>query len=341
MEHEIDYAPGRTGTDQVLFAHDGNLGRILLNRPKAINSLNAEMCRAILEQLRLWADDPAIKTVTVEGAGERGLCAGGDVKSLRQAVVADPKSPAPAEFWETEYEMNQLIADYPKPYLAVMDGVCMGGGLGISAHGSIRLVTPRSKLAMPETIIGFFPDVGMLHLLSRMPGEFGTFLALTGRTIGAGDALAAGLADHLIAEADIQPHLAATAAGGVVAAAPAAPEPELFGAGWIAECFVGDDAQAIVQRLGDHDDEGARRAAEDITARSPFAVSVTLAALRRAAELSLSEVFAQDLRLSRHFATDPDFLEGVRCQLVDRGDTPQWRHRSLADVDPAEVAALF
>ena len=341
MDHEIDYAPGRTGSEQVLFAHDGNLGRMLLNRPKAINSLTTEMCVAMLDQLERRAEDPAIKAVSIQGAGERGLCAGGDVKALRQAIVDDPKSTAPVDFWTAEYRLNKLIAEYPKPYIAIMDGIVMGGGMGVSTHGSIRLVTERTKVAMPETIIGFFPDVGVLYSLARVPEEFGTFLALTGTTIGPGDTLAAGLADHPITQDDIDAHLAAVAAGGVVSSFPPNPEPELFGAAWIVECFTGDDAAAILKRLRKHADPAAQQAADQIEARSPFSVAVTLAALRRAADLSLPEVLDQDLKLAGHFATEPDFLEGVRAQLVDRGDKPKWRHKSPAKVNADEVAALF
>lgn len=341
MDHEIEYAPGSTGSEQVLFAVDGQLGRILLNRPKAINSLNHEMCAALSTQLDEWADNPAIKAVVVLGAGDRGLCAGGDVKSLRAHLIENPDSPEPIDFWTTEYRMNQKIADYPKPYLAIMDGVCMGGGMGVSAHGTLRLVTERSKIAMPETIIGFFPDVGMLHLLARTPGQLGTHLAMTGTTIGAGDAIAAGLADHLIDSDQIADHLAATASAGVIAPFGQTPDPELAGAAWIEECYQGDDAVEIHRRLCEHTDPAARRAAEAMAERSPFSVCVTLAALRRAESMTLTEVLAQDLRLADHFRSEPDFLEGVRCQLVDRDDTPTWRHKNLAAVDPAEVADLF
>lgn len=341
MDHEIDYAPGRTGTDEVLFAHDGNLGRMLLNRPKAINALTAAMCEAMRDQLQRWGDDPAIKAVSVQGAGERGLCSGGDVKAVRELAAGGSTAEAPMGFWETEYQMNQLIAEYPKPYIAIMDGIVMGGGMGVSTHGSIRLVTERAKIAMPETIIGFFPDVGVLYPFARIPGEFGTYLALTGCTIGAGDALAAGLADQLIASDDIDSHLAAVAAGGVVSSFPPNPEPASFGADWIAECFTGDDAALILQRLREHPEPAARQAAEQIEARSPFAVAVTLAALRRAARLTLPEVLAQDTVLARHFVTEPDFSEGVRARLIDRDNTPRWRHKSLAEVDLGEVVALF
>lgn len=328
--------------DEVLFSQTGALGRITLNRPKAINSLTTGMCAAILAQLRIWADDDSIGAVAVTGNGERGLCAGGDVKALRQQMV-DGGGTASLGFWETEYAMNSAIANFEKPYLAVMHGATMGGGLGVSAHGSHRLVTATSKLAMPETIIGFFPDVGMLKLLADAPGEYGTHLAMTGTTVDGAQGIAAGLADGLLDPADAD---AVESLLHKVSEDPSTLK-SLPGAGpaelptWIDECYTGDDAAAIVERLKAHGDPAAAEAADQIEARSPFSVAVTLAAIRRAAGATVDEVLAQDLQLCRHFRSEPDFAEGVRCQLVDRGDTPQWRHRSLADVDPAEVAALF
>ncbi|GAB3715479.1 enoyl-CoA hydratase/isomerase family protein [Mariniluteicoccus flavus] len=335
---ELAYAPGTHGTDEVLFATGDGLGHVLLNRPKAINSLTTAMCRSMFTELERWADDDTVGAVVIRGAGERGLCAGGDVKAVRQAIVDDPGTTAPMEFFETEYRLNQLIAEYPKPYVAVMDGVCMGGGLGVSAHGSHRLVTERSKLAMPETIIGFFPDVGMTHLLAHAPGEFGTMLALTGRTIGAGDAIAAGLADTVASDPEAYARAVAEGAEGRREPVPA---PELAGASWIDECFSGDSATDIVARLAAHPDPAANEAADQIAQRSPLSVAVTLRAVREAALMSVEEVLAQDLRLADHFRREPDFLEGVRCQLVDRGDTPTWRHASLAEVSDAEVEGFW
>lgn len=330
-------------SDEVLFNQTGGLGRITLNRPKAINSLTTAMCAQILAQLETWAVDDSITAVAVTGAGDRGLCAGGDVKALRQEMLDNPDGTASVDFWEDEYQMNAAIVGYPKPYLAIMNGATMGGGLGVSAHGSHRLVTNNSKLAMPETIIGFFPDVGMLKLLADAPGEYGTHLAMTGSTIDAAHAIAAGLADTVLDPAgpeDVEELLAGVATDpSVLDDLPRSPGAEL--PGWVDECYTGDDAAAIVERLRTHGDPDAAAAADLIEARSPFAVTVTLAAIRRAAGASTAQVLAQDLKLCQHFRSEPDFAEGVRCQLVDRGDTPQWRHASLAEVDPAEVAALF
>ena len=168
---------------EVLLNVEGALGRITLNRPKAINSLTLEMVRSITEALEQWRSDDRVRAVLIEGAGERGLCAGGDIRALYDAAKADDDS-LPKAFWSEEYRLNAALSHYPKPVVGLMDGVCMGGGVGITAHGSHRVVTERSKVGMPETGIGFVPDVGGTYLLSRAPGEFGTHLALTGTPVG-------------------------------------------------------------------------------------------------------------------------------------------------------------
>lgn len=342
---DIPFQPGRTDSQQVLFAETGALGRILLNRPRAINALDTEMCHAVSVQLQEWADDGP-RYVSIEGAGGRGLCAGGDVKGIRAAHLADPQATTGTDFFTTEYAMNARIAHYPRPYIAIMDGVTMGGGLGISAHGSIRIVTERSRLAMPETIIGFYPDVGMLHVLNGLPGLFGTHLALTGTTIDGGAALALGLADAAAPSDRVDSFLNKVSAGidpqELLAHRDFAPDSDILdNQGWIDECYAADSAAEILGRLEQHADPRAREAAAAIAIRSPFSVSVTLAALRRTATLTVDEVLAQDTILATNFLREPDFFEGVRCQLVDRGQHPHWRHRSLADVPPAEVEAMF
>ena len=174
-------APGHT-TD-VAYAVTHRIGRVRLNRPRAVNSLTSAMCESMLVQLTQWAADETVGAVFIDGAGDKGLCAGGDVRALRELILAGDEAAA-MRLWELEYALNALIADYPKPYVAWMDGVVMGGGVGVSAHGSQRLVTQRATVAMPETIIGFFPDVGGLYHLAHAPGELGTHVALTGLPVG-------------------------------------------------------------------------------------------------------------------------------------------------------------
>ena len=342
MRHtEFAARPGMT--DEVRYARDGDLGRILVNRPRVINVLNDQMVASILAQLQDWACDDDVSAVSIEGSGERGLCAGGDVRALRTGVIA--RSGEAVKFWAHEYVMNAAIAAFPKPFVAFMDGVVMGGGVGLSAHGSLRLVTERSRVAMPETTIGFSPDVGSLFLLSRAPGETGTHLAMTGLPVGGADAIRCGLADALIDSQDIPAIIARLAAGesldagigDTTAVGDLAAQRE-----WIDPCYAGNDAVAIMRALQEHPSPGAGQAAEILATRSPLAVSIALEAVRRASRMTtLAQVQAQDLTLAGALADSADFVEGVRALLGDRDNAPHWQHRSLADVDPAEVARHF
>lgn len=305
----------------VLFEVQGGVGRITLNRPRAINALTTAMLADIGEQLSAWRDEPSVERVHLVGAGERGLCSGADVRTLRADVLERGEVSAEV-FFSVEYAVDALIATYPKPMRADLFGITMGGGLGLSAHCSERVVRADSRLAMPETNIGLFPDVGLLYELSRAPGELGTHLALTGGSVGAEDAVLVGLADRVEGEAP---------AGVLIWQRP-----------WIDECYAGDDPLAIVQRLAEHDDPEARATADVLRQRCPFAVAVSLAAIRRAALLpDVMSVLAQDLALAVPMVLRPDFAEGVRAQLVDKDRNPSWRPARLEDVDPTEVAALF
>jgi enoyl-CoA hydratase len=295
------------------------VGRIRLNRPRQINALTVPMMQALSRVLDDFAADDAVTSVELTGAGERGLCAGADVRALRERALSGGDV---REFFETEYGVDLQVAGFPKPYRAVMTGITMGGGLGLSAHGSVRVVDATSRLAMPETQIGLFPDVFMTPLLARMPGETGTHLALTGTSVNAADALRLGLAD----EAD-----------GPL------PDPDpALAAPWIAECYTGNDPAAILARLEQHADPAAREAAAEVRRRSPLSVAVTLEALRRAATVaSLPDLLPQELGLAIRLATGPDFAEGVRAQLVDRDRTPRWTHDRVEDVSRGEVLGYF
>ena len=338
---EFRARPGMT--DDVLYARDGCLGRILLNRPQVINALTGQMVISVLAQLRDWAGDDKVATVSIQGAGDRGLCSGGDVRALRTVLMQG--SAGALQFWALEYEMNAAIDSYPKPFVAFMDGIVMGGGVGISAHGSLRLVTERSRVAMPETAIGYFPDVGSLFLLSHAPGEIGTHLAMTGLAIGGADAVTAGLADALIESRDIARLTERLAAGeslkSDVGSTSTVGDLDADRS-WIDACYSGNDPVAIMQALRAHPAPGARRCADVLRTRSPLAVSVALEAIRRAGRMdTLAQVLEQDLMLGGAFAGSPDFVDGVRALLVDRDNAPHWRHGSLEDVDPAEVSRLF
>jgi enoyl-CoA hydratase len=344
----VSTQPVRTALDddfaaggQVVFGRIGRLGRVRLNRPEVINALTTAMVVVVREQLEAWADDDAISSVLIDGAGDRGLCAGGDVRALRTSFRDG--TGAADEFWTQEYRLNAAIAHYPKPFVAIMDGIVMGGGVGISAHGRVRLATERSRIAMPETAIGFFPDVGSLYLLSRVPGELGTHLALTGASISGTDAIACGLADAVIDSESIDDVVLQLADGESLTLPEVAGTGELAThRGWIDACYAGDDPAAILQALRSHPSAGARAAADVLATRSPIAVAVTLEAIRRARTMtSVDEVLRQDRVLAHAFAAEPDFVEGVRAMLVDRDHAPAWSHTSLSDVPRAKVLRMF
>jgi enoyl-CoA hydratase len=332
---------------EVLFERRGRLGLMTLNRPRAVNALTAGMVNVLFGQLTAWADDDGVATVLVRGAGDRGLCAGGDIVAIYEDMLAG--GGLTADFWQAEYRLNSLIARYPKPYVALMDGLVLGGGVGISAHGSVRVVTERTRMGMPETTIGFAPDVGGTLLLSRAPGEAGTHAALTGAHLSGADALYLGLADHFVPSDRLEDLLAALeseAAEAAVGRYSEAPPPSALEQQreWIDSCYASDDAEEIVRRLRKFDGEGseaARIAADTLEAKSPTAVKVTLASLRRVKGRTLDEALAQEYRVGLRFLEAPDFREGIRAQVVDKDRTPRWRPPTLADVAPEQVEHFF
>ncbi|MGY2743964.1 enoyl-CoA hydratase/isomerase family protein [Pseudarthrobacter sp. O4] len=337
--------------DEVLFEKRGRLGIVTLNRPTAVNALTAGMASAMLKQLTQWADDDAVATVLVRGAGGRGLCAGGDIVAIYRDMLDGGH--ATADFWAEEYRLNSIISGYPKPYVAFMDGLVLGGGVGISAHGSVRIVTERTRMGMPETTIGFVPDVGGTLLLSRSPGESGTHAGLTGAHLSGADALFLGLADHFVASGRLAELAVAleseTADAAVVRFTEQAPPSTLAQQQeWIDACYSGDDAEEILRRLrafeGGADGEGAGEAAEaadTIAAKSPTAVKVALESLRRVRGLSLEEALEQEYRVGLRFLAGPDFREGIRAQVVDKDRNPHWQPATLAEVSRDDVESYF
>ncbi len=334
---------------EVKLERHGPLGLVTLERPKALNALTHGMVVAMAGALRDWALDPAVATVVLAGAGERAFCAGGDIRAICDAVRVD--SPMPAAFWRDEYRLNALIARYPKPIVALMNGLVMGGGLGLSGHASHRVVTDTTLVAMPEVGIGFLPDVGGTYLLSRSPGELGTHAALTAARLGPADAIRCGLADfHVPASgraaipaaladcrgpnqvSDALRALASPAARGALAAA----------APWIDTCYVGDSVEAIVERLRHRPEDAARAAAASIASHAPTSLKVTLRALRSAASLdSLEACLEQEYRLALALVRRPDFLEGVRAAVVDKDRAPRWAPARLEEVASEDVDHLF
>ncbi|WP_329042531.1 enoyl-CoA hydratase/isomerase family protein [Streptomyces sp. NBC_00178] len=335
--------------EPVLLHTEGRVRHITLNRPRALNALTHTMVRHIDDALSGAADDDAVVAVVIRGAGDRGLCAGGDIRSIYEDARAGRR--ASVDFWRDEYRLNARIARFPKPYVALMDGIVMGGGVGVSAHGGVRVVTERSRVAMPETGIGFVPDVGGTYLLSRAPGELGTHLALTGRAVGAADALLCGLADHFVPSHGLAGVTEALSRCGtpdevteaVHRHATDAPEGELATQReWIDDCYAADTVEEIIDRLTDCGLPAAKEAAGILHTVSPTALKVTLAAVRRAKRLnSLEAALDQEFRVSCRAFAGPDLVEGVRARIVDKDRSPRWNPAALGDVTEDDVAAHF
>jgi enoyl-CoA hydratase len=329
---------------------DGALRRITLNRPKALNALTLDMCVTMMALLRGFADDPAVGAVLLDGAGERGLCAGGDIRALYDAAKSGDPS-LPENFWATEYYLDAYIARYPKPFVAVMDGLVMGGGVGLSAHAAHRIVTERSAIALPEVGIGYTPDIGASFRLARTPGFAGTYMALTAERANAADAIYCGLADVHIASAKLGELPAALAACrsadnvraelGALASPPAAGKIERAQS-WIDRCFGPHDVESIVARLAEATDEAAQAALAAVRKMSPTSLKVTLRNVRDAARFKrLEESFQQDYRISLACLTGHDFIEGIRAQIVDKDRNPRWQPDTLEAVTPEIVDRHF
>jgi len=332
----------------VVITQRGCLGHVLLNRPQAINALTHEMVVEIAAALDAWATDDSVETVAISGAGERGLCAGGDVTAMYRSAVAESADAGveAAAFWADEYALNSTIAHYPKPYVALMTGVVLGGGVGVSAHGSHRVVTETTKLGMPEVTIGFVPDVGGTRLLARAPGGLGTHLALTGSTVTGADAIALGFADSYVPSValpalldDLERMPAADAIARHAAAVPASDL--LTQRAWVDEAYAGDDPVVIVSRLEGSPVAEARAAASVIRSKSPTSVAVALEALRRSAGLTLEQVLDQEYRVGLRMLAGADMREGIRAQVIDKDRTPHWCPPTLEQVDRADVLTYF
>lgn len=341
-----------SGTDEVIIERQGSAGIISLNRPKALNSLTLPMVRAVASALEDFAVDPAIASVIVKGEGERGFCAGGDIRLLHQS--GKEGSDAAETFWREEFRLNHAISRYPKPYIVLMDGITMGGGVGLSAHGSHRVVTERTRLAMPETGIGYFPDVGATWLLPRAQGEAGTWMGLAGLPVDAADALHAGFADHCVASSALPalmdaiaalpaPALAADVHGLIKTMVTAAGESRLaVNRDMIDRAFAGDAVEDILQALADESGEFAAETAGVIVGRSPTSLKLTLRLLRAGrASVNLAECLNRELGACMGILYNPDFYEGVRAAVIDKDRNPKWSPASLADVTAEDIDRFF
>lgn len=322
----------------------GGVGEIVLNRPKALNALDNTMIRDLYSTLVDWQADDSVHTVLVRSASPKAFCAGGDIRAVRAAVL-EGDDDAVYRYFSDEYRLNQLVADYPKPYVALIDGVNMGGGLGISVHGSHRVVTENAVFAMPETAIGFIPDVGASHFLPKL-GGVGMHLALTGARLTAGDALELGLATHFVASSELDSLAAAIISDGLDAALAAlgpGPASELAPhRAAIDEAFTGHDVAEIVARLEGSSADWAAQARDALASVSPWSLAVTAELLRRGATSdSLAECLGRELRAAVKMTRCHDFVEGVRAMLVDKDRTPAWSPARLAEVSAEAVQNVF
>jgi enoyl-CoA hydratase len=330
--------------ETVVTSRDGRVGRILLNRPRALNALDLQMIRACAAVLETWRDDPHVHAVVIEGAGDRAFCAGGDIRALRDGQLSGDRA-AVDRFFAEEYALNLAIATFPKPYIALIDGICMGGGIGLSVHAPYRVATEHAGFAMPETAIGFFPDIGATFLLPRLPGELGIYLGMTGLRVSGVDAVHAGLATHFTPRARLKDLSAALARDG--AAALAAFDQTLPACSFAAHraaidhCFSAASVSEIVVRLEADRAEWAQAAMQALRQVSPSALHWTLRALRRGRDLTLKQALDAEFALTRTTMAHPDFAEGVRAMVVDKDRKPVWQPARIEDVDPDVIDALF
>jgi enoyl-CoA hydratase len=331
---------------------EGACGVIRLNRPKAINAVTLEMFRDVDKALDAFEADPAVSVILLEGAGERGLCAGGDIRALWESSKI--KGDLGKILWREEYILNARIKKFPKPYVSFMDGIVMGGGVGLSAHSRHRVVTEKTKLAMPEVGLGFFPDVGGTWLLSHSPGEIGTYFGLTGQTMNGPDAIHAGFADAVVPSAKlaalregltkVRPGVTSAEVKALIAgfatsetAGPvAAMQPKIDG--W----FAYDRMEDIVAALQRDGSELAQATLKTLNEKSPRGMVVTLKLLRLARTArSLEECLVREYRAALEVFASDDFREGVRAAVIDKDRNPKWSPPRIEDVTPAMVTPYF
>lgn len=325
-----------TAEATVIAGREGVAGTILMNRPRALNALDVGMIAAIHAALRGFRADAAVQLVILEGAGGRAFCAGGDVRRMRDLALAGDAAAIEA-FFAAEYAMNLAIADFPRPWVSLIDGVCMGGGIGVSVHGSHRIVTEHALLAMPETAIALFPDVGTSFVLPRLPGALGRWLALTGARLKGAEAVEAGLATHVVPRDDLPALRAALAAEGIGAldrfARPVPPGAVAAQRAAVDRCFGHPTLPAIRAALAAEGTGWAREQLATLARMSPTSLAVTAELLRRGATMDLAACLRMELALTRTVTRHPDFAEGVRAVLVDKDNAPRW----APEADPATL----
>ncbi|WP_244642050.1 enoyl-CoA hydratase/isomerase family protein [Chelatococcus reniformis] len=334
--------------DEVLCERRGAAGVVVLNRPKALNALTLGMVRGLRAALDAWEHDDQVKHVVVVGAGDRAFCAGGDIRTLYEQGRSGRGADA-LTFWREEYQLNVRIKEYGKPYVALVEGIVMGGGFGVSVHGSHRVAGERFTFAMPEVGIGFFPDVGATYVLPRLPGEIGTCLALTGDRVGQAESLALGLATHATASGDLallrDKLIAGEPVASVLEGLDAEPKnsPLMAEQDLIDHCFSAPTVAEILARL----DEAApgspfaAKTAGTIRTKSPTSLALTLAQMRRGRGIGFREAMQLEYRIVSRIAQGHDFYEGVRAVIVDKDQAPKWQPGELDQVSPADIEAYF
>jgi enoyl-CoA hydratase/carnithine racemase len=344
--------------DEILLGRDGGLAILTINRPQALNALTLANYRRIDPALRAWAADSSVDAVLVRGAGERAFCAGGDVRAVYEAGrgISGPRD-LTAVFFREEYQLIRLIHHFPKPYVAIIDGITMGGGAGISVNGAYRVATERTLFAMPETGIGLFPDVGATRFLNRCPGHLGRYLGLTGARLNAADAIYCGFATHFVPQDQIDALLAALATTdtqdrpveqvlGSFAVDPG-PAPLAASQPAIDRCFAGESVEAILDALAAEATGGRTHAAwaqetrAGLLTKSPTSLKITLRQLTIGRDYDLEAALVLEYRLTQHVMASYDFYEGVRAVLIDKDPQPQWHPPTLAEVTDEITEAYF
>jgi enoyl-CoA hydratase len=329
----------------VLFEHRGAIGLITLNRPKALNALTQGMCVAMKAQLDAWVKDDAVKTVVIRGAGDRAFCAGGDIRALYESGKA--KTPYALDFYGDEYILDAAIKHYPKPYVALIHGIDMGGGVGVSVNGAYRIAAENMVFAMPETGIGLFPDVGGSYFLPRCPGQIGMYLALTGARLKTTDALYAGIATHFVQLAKWDALIEKLAGG-------AAPDDALNGLTdtvpdtyllehrqTIDKIFALDSVEAIIAALDAEETDWGDDTAATLRAKSPTSLKLAFRQIREGAKLEFDDCMRMEYRMVNRIVAAHDFYEGVRAVIIDKDNAPKWQPADPSAVSDADVAAYF
>jgi enoyl-CoA hydratase len=332
-------------SDEVLFDQRGPIGLITLNRPKALNALTHTMVVAMKAKLDVWAANSTITAVVVRGAGDRAFCAGGDIRQVRESGLAGTSYAL--DFWRDEYVLNATIKHYPKPYIALIHGVCMGGGIGVAVHGSLRLADASALFAMPETGIGFFPDIGGSYILSRCPGELGMYMALTGARLGLADAVYTELATHwlpfdlwdnfieALCEGDTPTDVIAEM-GKIPPSSPLSDH-----RAHIDRFFSASSVEEVLSRLDVHGSPWARETIATMRSRSPTSLKLAFSEVRAGSALEFDDCIRMEFRMASRILAGHDFYEGVRAVLIDKDNAPKWQPAALDLVKDEDIEAYF